>query len=209
VIRILLVDDHVVVRSGYRRFLDAEPDFEVVAEAGRADDAYKRILEGGIDVAIIDLSMPGGSALELMPRIVARQPDLKILVFSMHDHSSFVTQAMRAGAFGYLSKCSEPAEMVRAIRDVAAGRRVFSADIAQKLAREAIDGASLLDRLTPREFEILRLAVQGTAPAEIAANLHLSPKTVRNNLTSVRQKLEVSSDFELFRIAVRNQIADL
>lgn len=208
-IRILLVDDHVVVRSGYRRFLDAEPDFTVVAEAGRADEAYDCILGGGIDVAIIDLSMPGGSALELMPRITARHPELKILVFSMHDHSSFVTQAMRAGASGYLSKSSEPTEMIRAIREVAAGRRVFSADIAQALAREAIDGASLLDRLTPREFEVLRLAVRGQPPSEIASNLHLSPKTVLNYLTAVRQKLEVSSDFELFRIAVRNQLADL
>jgi two-component system invasion response regulator UvrY len=203
-IRILLVDDHAVVRSGYRRLLDAEPGLSVVAEAGNAEMAYQCVLAGGVDVAVVDLSLGSDSGIELIKHMLARLPSLKVLVFSMHDSPGFATQAMRAGALGYLTKSSEPSEMIRAIHCLAQGQKVLSSDIAQALAREALEGDTLLNRLTPREFEVLRMAVCGGTPAGIAETLHLSQKTVLNNLSNVRQKLNVENDFKLLWLAVKH-----
>lgn len=148
-IRVLLLDDHAVVRTGYRRLIDAEDDFRVVAEAATADEAYARLQVMDIDVAVVDLSLRGASGIEAIRRMLARDPRLKVLVLSMHDSPGFVTQAMRAGALGYITKSSEPAEMLDAIRAVASGRRVLSSDIAQTLATASLDGEQIMARLTP------------------------------------------------------------
>lgn len=207
-IRILLLDDHAMVRTGYRRLLDAEPGFRVVAEAGCADQAYARLLEGDVDVALVDISLRGASGIEATRRMLARAPQLKVLVLSMHDNPGYVSQAMRAGALGYLTKNSEPAEVFDAIRQVAAGRRVLSADVAQALARASLDGEQLLSRLTPREFEVLRMAASGEGPPRIADRMHLSPKTVLNHMTTIRRKLDADNDFQLLRLAVRHGLVD-
>ena len=154
-IRILLVEDHAVVRNGYRRLFDAEDDMCVVGEAASADEAYARLVEHGADLAIVDLNLRGSSGIDAIRRMLAREPGLRVLVISMHDNPSYVTQAMRVGALGYLTKNSEPAELLDAIHDVAAGRRVLSPDVAQALAGAALDGEALLSRLTPREFDDL------------------------------------------------------
>lgn len=207
-IRILLLDDHTVVRTGYRRLIDAEAGLKVVAEAATADQAYHCLQQGGIDVAVVDLSLRNGSGVEAIRRMLARDPALKVLVMSMHDNAGFVTQAMRAGALGYLTKCSEPVEMLDAIRAVAAGRRVLSADVAQVLASATLDGDQILNRLTPREFEVLRMAATGEPASLIASQMHLSHKTVLNHLSMIRQKLDAENDFKLLRVAARHGLVD-
>ena len=208
-LNVLLLDDHAVVRTGYRRLIDAEPDLRVVAEASTTDEAYALLQQGGIDVAVVDLSLKGASGVEAIRRFLARDPQLKVMVLSMHDSPGFVTQAMRAGALGYLTKSSEPADMLDGIRAVARGRRVLAPEIAQTLADAALDGNALLNRLTPREFEVLRMAATGEATRQIASQMHLSPKTVLNHLSMVRQKLDADSDFKLLRLAVRHGLVDL
>ncbi|WP_176256795.1 response regulator [Derxia lacustris] len=208
-IRLLLVDDHAVVRAGYRRLLDAEAWCHVVAEAADADAAYARLLDSAPDVAVVDLSLRGGSGLDAIRRMLARQPDLKVMVLSMHESAGHVRQAMRAGALGYMSKRSEPDAIFEAIRGVALGRRMLAPDIARLLAEAALDGDGLAERLTPREFDVLRLLARGEATAGVAALLHLSPKTVVNHLSAVRQKLGAQSDLHLFRIAAGYGLVDL
>ena len=208
-IRILLLDDHAVVRSGYRRLIDAEPDMEVVAEAADADEAYARVKSDAPDLAIVDLNLRGASGVEAIRRIKSRDASLRILVLSMHDGANFVTQAFRAGATGYLTKCSEPALMVDAIRDVADGRRVMSPDVAQALASASLESGDLMTQLTPREFEVLRLAVRGESTANIAEHMHLSQKTVLNYLSAVRQKLDADNDFSLLHLAARHGLVDI
>lgn len=208
-IRILLLDDHSVVRTGYRRLIDAEAGYQVVAEAACADDAYAHLLSGGIDVAVVDLSLRGSSGIEAIRRMLAREPGLRVLVLSMHNNSGYVTQAMRAGALGYITKDSEPAEMLDAIRKVANGRRVLSTDIAHTMAGAALDGEQLLTRLTPREFEVLRMAASGDSTSCIANRMHLSQKTILNYLSIIRQKLDTENDFKLLRLAARHGLVEL
>jgi two-component system, NarL family, invasion response regulator UvrY len=208
-VNVLLLDDHAVVRTGYRRLIDAEPDLHVVAEASTADEAYAHLQHGGVDVAVVDLSLRGASGVEAIRRFLSRDPQLRVMVLSMHDSPGFVTQAIRAGALGYLTKCSEPGDMLDGIRTVARGRRVLAPEIAQTLADAALDGNALLNRLTPREFEVLRMAATGEATQQIAVQMHLSPKTVLNHLSMVRQKLDADSDFKLLRLAVRHGLVDL
>jgi DNA-binding NarL/FixJ family response regulator len=207
-IRILLLDDHAVVRTGYRRLLDAEPGLRVVAEAATADEAYACVREGGIDVALVDLSLRGASGIEAIRRMLAREPGLRVMVLSMHDNAGYVIQAMRAGALGYLSKHSEPEEVIGAIHEVAAGRRALSSDVAQTLARASLDGEQPLSRLTPREFDVLRMAAGGDSAAHIARRMHLSPKTVHNHLSTIRQKLDADTDFKLLRLAMHHGLVD-
>ncbi|AVZ79346.1 DNA-binding response regulator [Zoogloeaceae bacteirum Par-f-2] len=205
----MLLDDHAVVRSGYRRLLDAEPGFEVVAEAATCDEAYACLQRGGVDVAVVDISLRGSSGIEAIRRMLARAPELRILVLSMHDNPGYITQAMRAGAVGYLTKSCEPAEMFDAIRAAAGGRRTLSPEVAQSLATAALDGEHGLSRLTPREFEVLRMAAGGDSAATIARRMHLSQKTVLNHMSTIRQKLEADNDFKLLRLAMCHGLVDL
>jgi DNA-binding NarL/FixJ family response regulator len=204
-IRIVLVDDHAVVRSGYRRLLSAEPDFEVVGEAATVQEANALVQRVRPDVAVVDLSLKGSSGLEAIAGMRTRVPALRVLVLSMHDSAGHLAQALKAGAQGYLSKCSEPEELIAGIREVLTGRRVLSRDM-QALA--PADGADALQALKPREFELLRLLVQGDSVQDIAAAMHLSPKTVLNTLTGIRQKLNTDNDFQLMHLAARSGLVD-
>jgi DNA-binding NarL/FixJ family response regulator len=206
-IRILLVEDHAVVRNGYRRLFDAEDDMCVVGEAASADEAYARLVEHGADLAIVDLNLRGSSGIDAIRRMLAREPGLRVLVISMHDNPSYVTQAMRVGALGYLTKNSEPAELLDAIHDVAAGRRVL-AGCGPGPGGAALDGEALLSRLTPREFDVLRLAASGESPCAIASTMHLSQKTIHNHMSAIRQKLDADNDFKLLRLAARYGLID-
>jgi len=201
-IRIVLVDDHAVVRSGYRRLLCAEPDFNVVGEAASAPEANALVQQVRPDVAIVDLSLKGSSGLEAIAGMRARQPGLRVLVLSMHDSAGHVAQALKAGAHGYLTKRSEPEELITGIRAVMNGTRVLSSDVAAAVAPAPLDG------LTPREFDMLRLLVHGESVQAIAAQLTVSPKTVLNTLTSVRQKLGADNDFRLMHLAARLGIVE-
>lgn len=208
-LKVLLLDDHVVVRTGYRRLIDAEPDMRVVAEAASAAEAYACLREKPIDLAVVDISLRGISGIDAIQRILARDPDVRVLVLSMHDNPGIVTQAMRAGALGYLTKSSEPDDLLDGIRAVARGRRTLSPDVAQILAEASLDREDMLKRLTPREFEVLRMLVSGEETRQIASSMHLSPKTVLNHLSMVRQKLETSSDIKLLHLAARHGLVDL
>ncbi|WP_218242234.1 response regulator [Comamonas fluminis] len=208
-LNVLLLDDHAVVRTGYRRLIDAEPDMQVVAEAATAAEAYALLQQQHIDLAVVDISLRGTSGIDAIRRIVTRDISAKVLVLSMHDNPGIVTQAMRAGALGYLTKSSEPGDLLDAIRTVARGRRVLSPDVAQVLAEASLDQEQMLNRLTPREFEVLRMVASGEETRQIASCMHLSPKTVLNHLSMVRQKLETDSDFKLLRLAVRHGLVDL
>ncbi|PKO86516.1 MAG: DNA-binding response regulator [Betaproteobacteria bacterium HGW-Betaproteobacteria-12] len=205
----MLVDDHAVVRTGYRRLLDAEPGLQVVGEAASADEANALVLRTAADVALVDLSLRGSSGIEAIRRMLARRPELKVLVLSMHEGAGHVTQALRSGAMGYLTKYCEPADVIDGIRRVAAGKRIFSPEITQVLAEEAVDGDGALSQLTPREFEVLRMLVHGESTSGIASNMHLSPKTVLNYLTLIRQKLNADNDFKLLHLAARHGLVDM
>lgn len=208
-IRIALIDDHAVVRTGYRRLLDAEDDFEVVGEAASAGEANALVLRVQPDVALVDLSLKGSSGIEAMRGMLARHSGLAILVLSMHDGAGHVTQALKSGARGYLTKYCEPEEVIDGIRRVAAGRRVFSPEIAEVLAREAVGSDGPLTQLTPREFEVLRMLAHGESASGIASSMHLSQKTVLNYVSLIRQKLDTDSDFKLLHLAARHGLVDL
>jgi two-component system, NarL family, invasion response regulator UvrY len=209
-ISILLVDDHPVVRQGYRRVLDHQGDFCVVAEADNATDAYGAFKAHGPDVVVMDISMPGASGLEAIRNIRARDAAARILVFSMHGEAAQVKAAFNAGASGYVTKSSEPAVLIRAIRQVARGERALSDDVAQALAADSLDPQrSRLDRLGEREIEILRQLASGATTDEIAVNLHLSTKTVQNYHYLIRSKTGLKTDALLVRLAVECGLADL
>ncbi|MDD2722914.1 MAG: response regulator transcription factor [Methylovulum sp.] len=209
-IRILLVDDHAIVRAGYRALLAKQPGLEVVAEAADGNQAYQQFKDCQPDVVITDLSLPGISGLEVIARIKQRDAKAKILVFSMHQNPSFAMQATRAGALGYVTKSSPPEVLLRAIHEVHAGRHSLSADIAQALAMAQLGTERVaLDSLTGREFEILRLLVEAKSTEDIAQTLNISPKTVANSHYLIKRKLGVGSDIELTRLAIRLQVVNL
>ena len=211
-IRVMLVDDHAVVRSGFRRFLEEFADIRVVAEAESGEQAYRRYVEimtdqSGPDVLVLDISMPDTSGLALMQRLFARAPDARVIVFSMHQDAAMAERAMDGGARGYVTKSSAPEVLVKAVREVAAGRIFLSDDIAQAMARSRFAGQdNPLTVLSTREFEIFQQLVGGRAPADIARALNLSNKTIANYHTLIKQKLGVGSDIELMRIALQQNL---
>ncbi|MGR9088589.1 MAG: response regulator [Gammaproteobacteria bacterium] len=209
-IGILLVDDHAIVREGYRALLCRQAGLHVVAEAGDSARAYQLFKQLRPDLVICDISLPGSSGLELIVRIKQRRSDARILVFSMHQNPGFAVQSIRAGALGYVSKSSPPEELLRAIRDVCAGRHALSNDIAQGLALAKLGGErAALENLTVREFEILRLLVEGLRVNDIARLLNISPKTVCNSHYLIKRKLGVASDIELTRLAIKLNVLSL
>ncbi|HEX4986091.1 MAG TPA: response regulator transcription factor [Burkholderiales bacterium] len=209
-IRILLVDDHAIVREGYRALLGKQPRMQVVGEAQDGNEAYERTQATSPDVIIMDLSMPGQGGLEAIARICQRFRNAKILVFSMHQNPTFAIQATRAGARGYVTKSSAPEVLVRAVYEVYDGRHVLSPDIAQSIAMSKLGGEhGPLEALTVREFEILRMLVEAQSAEEIAKALHISPKTVSNCHYQIKRKLGVATDIELVRLALRLDVVSL
>jgi two-component system, NarL family, invasion response regulator UvrY len=201
-ISILLVDDHPIVRQGYRRVLENQRDFQVVAEADDAVGAYSAFKTHAPDVVVMDISMPGASGLEAIRNIRARDGRARILVFSMHSEAPLAKAAFSAGAGGYVTKSSEPAVLVKAIRSVARGERAMSDDVAQVLALESLaPSGSALDQLAEREIEVLRQLAAGATQEEIALNLSLSLKTVQNYHYMIKAKTGLKTDAQLVRLA--------
>jgi two-component system invasion response regulator UvrY len=204
---ILLVDDHAVVREGYRAVLQKQPGLKVVAEASDGVEAYRRFKEAKPDLVIMDLAMPGIGGIEAIRRIRQWDRSAKLLVFTMHQNAAFAVQAIRAGARGYVTKTSPPETLVQAVMDVLAGKIAISPDIDHELALSRLAGETVAaDVLTPREFEVLRLLLAEQTSDEIAETLHLSPKTVANLHCLIKDKLGVGSDIELVRLALRQGI---
>jgi two-component system, NarL family, invasion response regulator UvrY len=209
-ISILLVDDHPVVRQGYRRVLENQSDFRVVAEADNAAGAYAAFKTHAPDVVVMDISMKGASGLEAIRNIRARDDRARILVFSMHSEAALVKTAFNAGASGFVSKSSEPAALIQAIRFVARGERAMSDDIAHALAEDSLNPSqSMLERLGEREIEILRQLAAGSTADQIAANLNLSLKTVQNYHYMVKAKTGLQTDAQLVRLAVACGLTNL
>ncbi|WP_375789148.1 response regulator [Bradyrhizobium sp. Pha-3] len=209
-ISILLVDDHPVVRQGYRRVLEHQDDFSVVAEADNAANAYRAFKSHQPDVVVMDISMPGASGLEAIRNIRARDADARVLVFSMHSEAAQVKAAFGAGASGFVTKGSEPAELIAAIRRVARGEHAMSDDVARVLALESlVPSKSALDQLGEREIEILRQFAAGHTKEQIAVNLNLSTKTVQNYHYLIKAKTGMRTDAQLVRLAVECGLANL
>lgn len=202
-IRILLVDDHAVVREGYRRFLERSDDLRVVGEAEDAGEGYRLWTQCTPDVTVVDLSMRGAGGLSLLQRIVARTPGARCLVFSMHEEAFVAQRALEAGARGYVTKSSQPEVLVQAVRAVHAGQVYLSADIVQGRAALAED-ADRLASLTGKEHEIFRLLAQGRTVADIARLLNLSAKTVANHQSQIRDKLGLATPAALVHLALRH-----
>jgi two-component system, NarL family, invasion response regulator UvrY len=200
--RVLLVDDHAVVREGYRRLLEREGGIAVVGEAGDAVQACERALELAPDVVVMDIGLPGVSGIDAMRRMLAHRPELRVLMFSMHEDAIFCSRALEAGALGYLSKSSAPETLVQAVQAVARGERYLSADVARNLAGSAEPAThSALQALTSREFEVLRLLAKGEPLRRIAEKLGVSEKTVANHQSAIREKLGIRNGVQLARFA--------
>ena len=203
-IRVMLADDHAVVREGYRRLLERTRDIEVATEAASGEEAYRAYCNSEPDVGVMDINLPGVSGIEITRRILVRDPAARILVFSMHEDVVFASRALQAGARGYVTKSSAPDVLVDAVRAVAAGRSYVSHDVAQKLALQLMPGGSVqFGQLSPREFEVFRLLAEGRSTSEIARALSLSQKTISNYQSIVKQKLEADSAAQMVWIALR------
>lgn len=200
---ILLVDDHPVVREGYRRLIERQPGLAVTAEAASAAEAYRQYKAHGPDLVILDLSLPGPSGIEAIRHIRQSDRTARILVFSMRTGAVVARQAFAAGACGYVSKASPPRELLAAVAAVLRGERAMSADIARAIAQDDVAGGrAAVDALSPREVEILSLTAAGMTAQAVAEALCVSLKTVHNNLSGIRAKLGARTDAHLVWIAL-------
>lgn len=205
-LRVALVDDHAVVRSGYRRLLELEPDMEVVAEYGDADNAYADLVGAAgdtVDLLVLDISMPGRSGLDLLRRLAQSRPGLRVLVFTMHDGAAMVEQCLAAGAAGFVTKSSAPQLLVDALRRAARGEIALSPDVAAPVNERALRRAPH-QQLSGRELAVLEQLLAGCSIEEIAARLRLSTKTVWNYQSQIRHKLGVGGMVELLQYAHRH-----
>jgi DNA-binding NarL/FixJ family response regulator len=200
-IRVLLVDDHAVVREGYRRLLERDESLMAVGEAAAMAEALMLDAQLQPDVIVLDIALPGVSGIEILRRLIARRPDARVLMFSMYQDGIYATHAMNAGAFGYLSKASAPDLLVRAVRTVAAGGRYMSPDVQLAMTTQSATARQLANALSIRELEVLRLLAQGYGVDAIAVRLGLSPKTAANHQSSIKQKLGAGSALQLILIA--------
>jgi two-component system, NarL family, invasion response regulator UvrY len=200
-IAVLLVDDHAVVREGYRRLLERDGSLVVVGEAASSAEAIRCDGELKPDVVVLDIALPGVSGIETLRRIIARRPDARVLMFSMFQEGIYASRAMSAGARGYLSKASAPDLLVAAVRCVAAGGRYLSPDVEQAMAQQSSGTQQLAAALSTRELEVLRLLSQGYGVEEIGERLGVSPKTAANHQSSIKQKLGANSALQLILIA--------
>lgn len=203
-IRIMLVDDHAVVRAGVRRLLEQEDNLQVVCEAESGEKAYQLFGEHLPDITVMDLSMPGMGGLEAIKRILTRYPTAKILVLSMHDNVTFAGQAIKVGAKGYLSKTGLSEELIDAIKWIALGQTFLGHEISTKIQIQPNAQDNPLQQLSVREFEIFRMLVEGNEVAQIASRLNISLKTVANYQTMIKQKLKVNTPIEMVRLAIRH-----
>ena len=203
-ISVLLVDDHAVVREGYRRLLERHGDIAVIGEAADAAAAHSSFCHLNPQIVVMDITLPGSSGIEVMRRMVAYRADTRVLIFSMHEDAIFAKRALQAGAFGYVTKASAPNVLVDAVHSVALGKKFLSADIASKLALLdfAVDPAAA-DGLSAREFEVLRLLAQGRSIREIAESMGLNPKTIANHQSAIKQKLGADSAIQLLKKAAQ------
>jgi DNA-binding NarL/FixJ family response regulator len=211
--RILLADDHAVVRRGLRMILDAEPDLEVAAEAGEGSEAVELALGGDIDLAILDVTMPRKTGLQAAREIAQQKPELKTLILSMHQNEQYFFEALRAGASGYVLKSAADRDLVEACRATIRGEPFIYPEAAKALIRDFLERSrdgdlTLDDPLTPRESEVVKLVAEGHTTKEIATMLFISEKTVERHRSNVLEKLGMRDRTELTRYAIRRGLIE-
>ena len=209
-IRIVVADDHPIVREGLKQLLSTTSDLCVVGEAKDGHEALERVRDLDFDVLLLDMSMPGRSGFELIKQVRAEKPGLKMLILSMHGEHQYAARSLKAGASGYLTKESAPAQLVSAIRKVAGGGAFITDSVAQQLALGAMPQTDRPPHraLSDREFEIFREIVSGKTVSAIAAQLHLSVKTVSTHKARIMQKMSMSNPAELIRYAIHHRLVD-
>ena len=209
-IRLVLADDHTIVREGLKQLLGAAGDIEVVGEASDGHEVMERVRALDFDVLLLDMSMPGRSGIELIRLVRAEKPKLRMLVLSMHEENQYAVRAIRAGASGYLTKESASRQLVEAIRKVAGGGAFISAEVAQQLALGAMPDAKgpPHSALSDREYQIFMLIASGKAISDIAEQLNLSAKTVSTHKANILQKMNMATQAELIRYAITHRLVD-
>jgi DNA-binding NarL/FixJ family response regulator len=209
-IRVLLADDHAIVRAGLKEILTATGDIAVAAEAASGNEALAQVRAAEFDVAVLDMSMPGRSGIELIKQVKSEKPKLRILVLTMHSEDQYAVRALRAGASGYLTKDSAIDQLVAAIRRVAGGGAYVSAETAERVARDAVPrtDAAPHTRLSDREFQVFRMIAEGRSVGAIARELSLSVKTVSTHKTHIMEKMGLANQAELIRYALEHKLLD-
>lgn len=209
-IRILLADDHAIIRDGLRQIFADTDDLLVAGEAASGHEALARVREGDWDILLLDLSMPGKSGLELIKQVKAEKPRLPILVLSMHEPGQYALRALRAGASGYLSKDSDAPQLIEVVRKVAHGGVFISPEVAEQMAREIMPDTERRPHtlLSDREYQVFRLIAAGAGITEVALKLSLSVKTVSTHKTHIMQKMNLANHTELIRYAISHKLLD-
>ena len=209
-IRIVIADDHAIVREGLKRIVTSAEDMAVVGEAADGTQVMQQVRGSDFEVLVLDLSMPGRSGMELIKLVRGEKPKLRILVLSMHEELQYAVRAIKSGASGYLTKESAPAQLEQAIRRIAAGGAFISAEVAEQLALGAMPGSDALphESLSNREFEVFRLLVDGVSVTDIATRLTLSVKTVSTHKANLMRKMGLGNQIELIRYALKHGLAD-
>ena len=206
----MLVDDHAVVRTGFRLLLQAFADIDVIAEADSGEAACQMYESMAPDVVVMDIAMTGIGGIEAIKRLIAKDAKARILALSAHEDTSHPRRALQAGALGYLSKRSAPEVLIDAIRAIAKGQRYLDAQIAQRMAVQAIDGdKGPMDKLSPREFEVFVQLARGQSVAQISETLTLSSSTIGTHLYNIKQKLGLVNQAEMTLLAVRHGLIDV
>lgn len=208
-INVMLVDDHAVVRMGFKMLLEMDESIKVIAEAESGEQGIQRYVEFKPDVVVMDITMPGIGGLEAIERILAKDSHAKILVLSAHEDSVHPKRVLNAGAVGYLTKRSAAEELIKAIRTVASGKKYVEASVAQQMAIQQLSGdQNPVDVLSPREFEVFMALAKGKTTNEIAETLFLSPRTVGTHLYNIKQKLSANNSAEIALIAMRSGLLE-
>jgi DNA-binding NarL/FixJ family response regulator len=209
-IRLVIADDHAIVREGLKRIVALANDMKVVGEAADGTEVMQRVRESDFDVLVLDLSMPGRSGIELIKLVHAEKAKLRILVLSMHPELQYAVRAIKAGANGYLTKESAPFQLLHALRRIASGGAFISAEVAEQLALGAMPGgvSATHEALSDREFEVFSLIVAGNSVTNIAARLNLSVKTISTHKTNLMHKMGLKNQSELIRYAIKNEVGD-
>ena len=208
-IRVIIAEDHTLVREGTREILEREQDIQVVGEAARGDDAVRQALEHIPDVLLMDMRMPGMNGIEATREGAAQAPSVKVLILSAHEDEDYVREALAVGASGYLLKTAPGRELVEGIRAVASGSTILSPELTRKLAQSGLEPARASDRLSSREFAVLRLIAQGRANKEVALELGISLRTVEGHLHNIFEKLRVGSRTEAVVHAVNHGLLSI
>jgi len=208
--RIVIADDHAIVREGLKRIVSTVPDLELVGEAANGTEVMERVRQLAFDVLVLDLSMPGRSGMELIKLVKSEQPRLRILVLSMHQEMQYAVRAIKSGASGYLTKESAPALLEQAIRKIAGGGAWISAEVAEQLALGAMPGAQAAphETLSDREFDVLRRLAGGASVTDVATALKLSVKTVSTHKANGMGKMGLNNQSELVRYALKHGLID-